>query len=275
MDFEFGHTQASLNFVKRNEAFLPKFERLMKLGNRCLARQPKPKSEAEEVCFGLGHECRVDFLEVVFLAANGYSNGALKMLRGLYERTVTCAFIVEHPEKARSFMDFAFIQEHRLMEGFLKLVTVEELNAQTKRGYTVEEIRERYKIHKEKFQVPLCKNCKTTRTSISWDEKDPASMAHELGDIYKRLYSVCYSAANLSVHASLASAARWRNRGNSEDEADYYVINASWLLNLALRAQNKLFDLDLGSDLEASWNELMELPDRYRGTASEDHGESI
>jgi len=37
---------------------------------------------------------------------------------------------------------------------------------------------------------------------------------------YKQLYLVCYSITNFSIHATLASAARWEGAGNSESEAD-------------------------------------------------------
>jgi hypothetical protein len=98
--FEFGDTEASNAFLHRNQKFLPKFERLMDLANKCFGRQLQPKNRTEDICFGLGHTCREDFMEIVFLCANGYSNAGLKLLRGLYERSVALAYIVKFPEKA-------------------------------------------------------------------------------------------------------------------------------------------------------------------------------
>jgi hypothetical protein len=86
MEFEFGETQESNAFFGRNPNFMAVFERLIRLANTCFARQPKPKNRAEDVCFGWGHACRQDFLEVVFRAANGYGNGSSKLIRTMRPR---------------------------------------------------------------------------------------------------------------------------------------------------------------------------------------------
>lgn len=73
-----------------------------------------PKNRLEDVSFSLSQTCREDFLEVTFLAVNGYANGAMKALRGLYERTVTLAYIGKKPEKAERFVRYAAIQDTEL-----------------------------------------------------------------------------------------------------------------------------------------------------------------
>src|SRR4051812_38159949 len=75
--FEFGNTDASKAFFQQNPKFFPVFERLMVLGNKCLAQQRQPKNRLEDIGFGLAHTCQEDFLEILFLAVNGYGNGAL------------------------------------------------------------------------------------------------------------------------------------------------------------------------------------------------------
>jgi len=102
MDLEFGNTQASLAFLERNRELVPKLERLISLGNRCLGRVHKPKNVGEDICFGLGQACREDFLEALFLAANGYSNGALKIVRGIEHSSSSSGhFNVRKPEMSR------------------------------------------------------------------------------------------------------------------------------------------------------------------------------
>ena len=83
-------------FFDRNPKFRPAFERLMALANRCFGRAIHPKDRAEDVCFDLGHTCRADYLEILFLAVNGFGIAASKLLRGLYERAVALAYIVKH-----------------------------------------------------------------------------------------------------------------------------------------------------------------------------------
>src|SRR6185295_13360109 len=108
--FDFGETEASYSFLQRHPKFLPAFERLMAVGNKCYGREPKPRNRAEHVVFGLGHSCRQDFLEVLFMGVNGFSTGALKLIRGLFERTIALAYIVKHPEKAERLVRFGAIQ---------------------------------------------------------------------------------------------------------------------------------------------------------------------
>src|SRR5712691_7117185 len=126
MTFEFGETDESNGFFDRNPPFIAIFERLMNIANKCFGRVVKYKNHLEDVVFSQGHTCRDDFSEVVFLTVNGYAGGASKIFRGLYERGVTLAYIVENPEKARRFHRFSAIQAHRTIEAALKTFTEEE-----------------------------------------------------------------------------------------------------------------------------------------------------
>ena len=64
----------------------------------------------QDIGFNLGETCRRDFLEIGFLAVNGYGIAAQKLLRGLYERAVTLEYIRQNPEKAERFVRFGAIQ---------------------------------------------------------------------------------------------------------------------------------------------------------------------
>jgi hypothetical protein len=249
MTFEFGGTEASKAFLQRNQKFLPKFERLLDLANKCFGRQLQPKNRTEDICFGLGHTCREDFMEIVFLCANGYSNAGLKLLRGLYERAVALAYIVKFPEKADRFMNFAAIQEHRAMEAAVALVGEEEFDKVMGPKETVAEIRKRFQAIRPDFQ-----------RTISWDQSVGA-MAKELGVSYSQSYLACYAIPNFAIHATLASAARWEGHGNSESEADFVVLNAALVLVLVLDSQTKLFGLNLETEIATLWQDLMEKPD--------------
>src|SRR5258708_2695018 len=142
MEFEFGETAATRSFFDRHQKFFPAFEQLISLANRCLGRRMQPKNRLEDVSFGLGHACLEDYLEIVLLACNGYGTGASKLFRGLYERTVTLAYLIKHPEKAERFTRFAAVQEHRAMEGALKTVSLEQFDAAMKADNSVASIRE-------------------------------------------------------------------------------------------------------------------------------------
>jgi uncharacterized protein DUF5677 len=171
---------------------------------------------------------------------------ALKLLRGLYERAVALAYMVKFPLKADRFTNFAAIQEHRAMEAALQLVTEAEFDKVMGPDSTVAEIRKRCERIKPQF-----------RNAVSWDQS-VGSMAKELGNPYSQLYLVCYAIPNFSIHATLASAARWQDGGNSDSEADFMVLNAAWVFAMVLDSQNKLFGLNLETELGAIWRELQE-----------------
>src|SRR5688572_28977277 len=78
VDFEFGETEQSKAFFDRNPKFWPAFENLMALTNKAFGRELHFESRLEDIGFNLGQTCRQDFLEVLFLAANGYGIGAAK-----------------------------------------------------------------------------------------------------------------------------------------------------------------------------------------------------
>src|SRR5271165_1023170 len=114
--FEISDTAKSRTFVARNPMFPAAFVKLLDLSNKCFGRNPRDKDHREHICFWLGHTCRQDFLEVVFLAINGYGAGATKILRSPYERAVTVEYLIQNPKKVDRFLQFAAIQENRAME---------------------------------------------------------------------------------------------------------------------------------------------------------------
>src|SRR5581483_5604779 len=101
--FEIPDTAKTRAFAARSPRFFPAFEKLLGLSNKCFGRQFSPKNQIENICFGLGHTCRQDFLEIIFLAINGYGDGATKILRSLYERAVTIEYLIKTPSKIDRF----------------------------------------------------------------------------------------------------------------------------------------------------------------------------
>jgi hypothetical protein len=185
-------------------------------------------------------------LEIVFLAVNGYSNGALKLLRGLYERAVTMAYIIKSLAKADRFMNFAAIQEHRGMEAALEFVSEADFDKAMGPGNTVAEMRTRYQAIKPQF-----------RKAVSWDESI-ASITKDVGQPYTLMYLQCYVIPNFAIHATLASAARWEGADSSPSEADFMVLNAAWILVTVMESQSDLFGLGLQAEIDALWQELQD-----------------
>jgi hypothetical protein len=74
IDFEFGETAASNAFWDRNPKSFPAFTRLLQLTNKAFGRPYRLRNRVDDICFNLGETCRTDFLEILFLAVNGYSS---------------------------------------------------------------------------------------------------------------------------------------------------------------------------------------------------------
>src|SRR5262249_54568186 len=217
------------------------FDRLTGLTNKCFGRQLKPKNRAEDICFGLGHTCWEDFHEVLFMAINGYGNGASKLLRALYERALAVAYLVKHPDKAERLVRFAGLQDHKLLLAALQAgITEADIDAALKSSGGVAAIRERYEMVKP--ELPK---------SVSWD-KNVASMVHDVGEPYRTLYLICYAVPNLAIHAILVSATRYEKEDKADEQrmADFAVFNAVILCMNVMESQNRLFNLRLDEQIE-------------------------
>jgi hypothetical protein len=250
MAFEFGETDESNAFFDRNPGFWPVFEKLTAVANKCFGREVRCKSHLEDVVFSQGHTCRDEFLEIVFLAVNGYAGGASKILRGLYERGVTLAYIVENPDKANRFYRFSAIQAHRALKAALKLFSEEQFEKVVGRPGTVARIREWYEQVKPEF-----------KTQSTWDI-GLATIVQKVGDPYRQFYLNAYTIPTLRIHATMASGFDGRDREqevstqNRHRECDLTLYTATCIFILVMRLQSKIFSLGLETELETSEKEM-------------------
>src|SRR6266567_6867164 len=149
MVLDFGNTPESIAFFQRHPHFHHALECLIDVSNKCFGPQ-HPKFQLEEVCLRLGVTCRVDFSEVLFLAVNGHAIGATKLLRGLYERAVTLAYLLKYPAKVKRFVAYAAINEHKLIQEARKLTSDTEIDAALSKD-SIADIEQRYHQYKTQF----------------------------------------------------------------------------------------------------------------------------
>src|ERR1035438_2969305 len=170
MEFEFGQSRQAEAFSGRHPDFWQAFESLMKVSDKCFGRTCHYKNRAEDICFSLGQTCRNDYLEIVFLAVHGFNVGAMKLMRGLYERAVVRAYIIKNPEKVMRFIRFGAIQDYKAMRGALETgVSQEDFNATMTSENSVEKITERRNEVKAEFEATACDVC-GMETPVSWEK---------------------------------------------------------------------------------------------------------
>jgi len=144
IDFEFGETKKGNEFFDRNPTFFLAFGRVTRLANKCFGRPIPTDTEANRICFDLGQTCLRDYLEVIFLGVNGYGTGALKLLRGLYERAVTAAYLVLFPEKAARFQQYTAIHKYKAIQRAQKVAPEVLKEFLTESGVTIDRVKDEY-----------------------------------------------------------------------------------------------------------------------------------
>src|SRR5450631_785361 len=114
-DFICGYPDQWKAFQQRNPKFLARFENLKNALNLTFARTVDSDSPEERVVFVLGRLCVEDFFEIMQLAGNGYGYGALRLLRSLFERAVTMAFLSENPTQVDAYLNYHAVAKYKLM----------------------------------------------------------------------------------------------------------------------------------------------------------------
>ncbi len=90
------------------------------------ARLPM-RSAADRVVRSLGWQVVEDFREISALSEMCLGVGAMKLLRGQYERVVTASYLSLHPEEAQDFLHYFFVQHRRLRNHAARIVDVTAL----------------------------------------------------------------------------------------------------------------------------------------------------
>jgi hypothetical protein len=152
----FGYPDQWEAFEKRNARFIERFPALDSALKVAFVREFTAMTPAERAIHLLGRLCIEDFMELLCLAANGYGFGALKLLRGLYERVVTTSYLADNPDEADPFLNFRFVSRHKALQAYVMAGSPDQewINRAEKARLDFEAV-------KEKFEVDDCKTCGT------------------------------------------------------------------------------------------------------------------
>ncbi|MGD1104868.1 MAG: DUF5677 domain-containing protein, partial [Terriglobia bacterium] len=111
---QFGYETEWTEFAKANPVFLERFSNLHAALDIAFNRTGSTTEPTDRIVFFSGRLCLEDFMEILLLCGNGYGVGAMKILRGMYERAVTARYLHLHPEEEKAFLDFHLVSQHRL-----------------------------------------------------------------------------------------------------------------------------------------------------------------
>lgn len=214
------------------------------------------KVMADRVVFGLGRIILDDFAELITLSGNGRGIGAYKILRGMYERLVTAAYIAKNPSEALPFVEDDAIKKWKLWQQGLE-VTPDLKDSISKEK--ADALEAEYKRVKAKHKESICKTCGQPKTQEAWTRVDLASMAKQTDINLSALYGACYLTPTFHSHATgFGLDARFREDGDgaisyqetSETEARQALLSAHSLVLWHLGFQNEYFNLGLDEEIQ-------------------------
>jgi hypothetical protein len=263
-----GNWGAQKCFLRDNAAFLREFSALDELVQSTFFRElewaSKPDTrnlKADFVVFYLGRIAAEDFLEIFLLASNGLGVGALKSLRGMYERVVTAAFISKNPAEAHAFSEDDLVKRWKYFQHLFSAMP--EIEAR----YDAEKlrvIRERCKAIQAERKSELCPRCKQPITQEAWTRVNLATMANHADEYLAKLYFACYLEPTAHSHATMFGVVDRLQRTETgfgdgvnafrrgyEEEARRAVLLAHIVLLRLLWIEDRHFQLGLKDDIEA------------------------
>ncbi len=248
-------------FLARHPRFVEKLKGLTETFQKAFVRHIEMGEPADRVVFFLGRLSVEDFMEVLLLCGNGYGFGGMKLLRGLYEKAVTLGYIAKNPDKAEQFLEYHYVHQGKQFNHATKVFPMKEHLSASQ----IDEIQDRYKKAKGKYQEVVCKKCGTTKTMPSWSELDVLSMARKAG--LDKSYLQCFYDPTLQVHTTFSSiAARFRLGGDGQvtfdqdaqrKNADSTLICSHQLILYVLDTENGYFKMGLEDEIQERFADFL------------------
>lgn len=259
-----GFPEEYREFARRHSAFLERFPNLESALKIAFNREGNMAEPADRVVFFSGRLCVEDFMEILLLCGNGYGVGALKILRGMYERVVTARCLHMHPEEADNFLDFHWVSQRKLARA-IQATFGENVLAKEK----LEEVEAKYNEVRERFMVTDCKKCNTKRLNYTWSKLDFVSMAHAAGSIGSLIVPGYYIPTRQahSTAGAILSRLKESETGGLEfdgtpqrDDADGALITAHNLLLNVIDLQKEHFRLTvLEKPLQTCFQDFLDI----------------
>lgn len=271
-DLIIGYPDEWRTFVRGHSMFYEVLPKVMEAINLAFNRTFHSKNKADSLVFLLGCLVVEDFDEIMLLSGNGRGFGSQKILRGMFERAVTLAYLHEHredvPDEASRFLKFYPIARYKLSQSLHQTLGKDVIDAATLAQHKV--LRDGVL---EDYQAPCgFDGCEKVRDGFSWTSMSVVEMAQSLPN-FKPLIGLAYYMPMPDTHANIMAIF---NRLDGQDTLTMHQSDAKarvaakqtlsmahWLAILALDVQAKHFpDLApvlaplveaLAPDYKAAW----------------------
>ena len=200
IQMEYGFREEWSDFAGRHAEFTRRFENLSKTIDTAFQRTHQTSTMMERTVYFLGRLAVEEFMEILLLAANGYGIGAQKLVRGMYERAVTARYLYKFPDEVESYRAFHRVTDHKFLRAVRSTMGDDVFSPER-----TKQIEQDFKAVKDRFMIPDCKTCKTTRLNHTWSRVDIVSMARMSDKDLWSLIVPAYYLPTREFHSTLAA----------------------------------------------------------------------
>lgn len=153
----------------------------------------------DKFVYFFGRVCLEDFMEILLVCYHGYGVAASKLIRSMYEHTVTLRYLHEHPAEVDTFIDYYLVQNDKLISRLIETFGETILPAEV-----IAEARRKAAEVKEDFMIPVCEHPGAKmRLNHTWNKLDFVAMAKKTGDLGKLIIPGYYMPLR-HAHATFA-----------------------------------------------------------------------
>jgi hypothetical protein len=267
--YAFGNPEAQKDFSRRHQAFIKLYPKIRDLQDKAVAGT-RMETMDDKVLYFLARQVFEDFDEILLLCGNGYSTGALKILRGMFERAVTACYLQKFPEEIDAYHKFFYIRQRK------ETLIIKEVYPNATSDEKMKEIEAEYKEVKPMFQIPVCevckyeecKPCKKTSDNFSWNRKGIVQLARDGG----HFDSVIYVGYYVPMHETHSTERAMVNRVQSTGEHTWRYIEgakpemdtktllvAHYLLIRALDVLDNRFNIGMEDAISEGWEDYKKI----------------
>lgn len=267
---QFGIPNEWVEFAENHKLFLERFPNLKEAMSVAFIRKGATSEPVDRIVFFSGRLCAEDFMEILLLCGNGYGIGALKIVRGMYERCVTARYLHLHPEETEAFFDFYWLSQFKLAQA-IKETFGDDVLPRDK----VEELKANRDRVRPRFMVRVCDECGATGENFTWTKLDFVSMARAAGSIGQLIVPGYYLPTRQAHSTAAALMSRLRqtedgalsfDEGPQRERADEAFITAHNIILNVLDLQKEHFGLNsLEEPLQKCLQDFMDIWKREPG----------